>query len=433
MCVDWLAGILAWFSFFVYRKNVEAPGLSYAVIIEDPKLLIGIIVIPAFWLVLWFFLGTYQSVLRKSRLQTLYKTFGGVLLGALILLFAIIRDDLTLEVISYLTAFINVLLIHFGCFAILRLVYLSILKQALRTGRIQHKGILLKDSVDANVPIPRYTRIISTDHLKNWSAATDLQDIDTLVIDTADKEALNRLISNVIGKVGDRAVFLTESSFGLLDYDYDGSPRLGEPFVMMKTMPIAHWQRNLKRTLDIMISSISLFILSPLFLYLSRSVRKSSEGPVFFVQDRIGKNGTVFPIFKFRTMYENAEVDGPALATKDDNRCTPTGKWMRRWRLDEIPQFYNVLKGDMSLVGPRPERPFYAEQLVAQNPRYPLLWQVRPGITSWGQIKFGYASSIDEMLRRFRYDLLYLENMSILLDLRIIYYTLIVLWQGKGR
>ena len=193
------------------------------------------------------------------------------------------------------------------------------------------------------------------------------------------------------------------------------------------------WQIAFKRVLDILVSFVSLLLLAPLFAYLSIKVKQSSIGPVFYRQERIGLRGVPFTILKFRSMYENAENGGPQLSKDEDNRCTPFGAIMRKWRLDELPQFWNVLIGEMSLVGPRPERKFYIDKIMEQAPHYRHLLKVRPGITSWGQVKYGYASDVDQMIQRLKYDILYLENRSIALDFKIMFYTLVVLVQGTGK
>lgn len=193
------------------------------------------------------------------------------------------------------------------------------------------------------------------------------------------------------------------------------------------------WQIIFKRILDITVSGICLIILSPLFIYLAIQVKRSSNGPIFYRQERIGHQGVPFHIFKFRSMYENAENSGPQLSKDDDMRCTPFGAIMRKWRLDELPQFWNVLIGEMSLVGPRPERQFYIDKIMEKAPHYRHLLKVRPGITSWGQVKYGYASNVDQMIQRLKYDILYLENRSVALDFKIMFYTVVVLVQGTGK
>ena len=193
------------------------------------------------------------------------------------------------------------------------------------------------------------------------------------------------------------------------------------------------WQYSLKRIFDIIISLVAMIILSPVYLVTAIIVKATSPGPVFYAQERIGYLGRPFKMHKFRSMYVDAEQAGPALSKDNDPRITPFGRFMRKVRLDEIPQFYNVLRGTMSLVGPRPERQLYIDQIVKRAPEYLLLQRIKPGITSWGQVRYGYASNVDEMVERLRYDLLYLDNMSLTTDLKILLYTVIIIIQGRGK
>jgi lipopolysaccharide/colanic/teichoic acid biosynthesis glycosyltransferase len=185
--------------------------------------------------------------------------------------------------------------------------------------------------------------------------------------------------------------------------------------------------------MDILFSFFALICLIPFFIFSAIAVKLSSSGPIFFLQDRVGRDGKCFKIIKFRTMYTDAEKAGPQLSSEGDPRITPIGRFMRKTRLDEFPQFLNVLLGQMSLVGPRPERQFYIDQIVEIEPQYMHLTRVRPGITSWGQVKYGYAENVEQMLQRMKFDLIYMKNRSLALDLKIMFYTVIIVFKAQGK
>ena len=200
-----------------------------------------------------------------------------------------------------------------------------------------------------------------------------------------------------------------------------------------KKVIFSPWHRATKRITDILISLAVLIILSPLMLYVAIRVLFSSKGPVMYSQERVGYKGKIFRIKKFRSMYEDSEVQGPQLSAAGDQRITPWGRAMRRWKLDELPQLLNVLSGEMSIVGPRPERAYYIDQLEQRAYSYEPMLQVKPGITSLGMVKFGYAGNVDEMIQRMQYDLIYLQNNSLIMDFKIMLCTLRIIFKAKGR
>jgi exopolysaccharide biosynthesis polyprenyl glycosylphosphotransferase len=207
----------------------------------------------------------------------------------------------------------------------------------------------------------------------------------------------------------------------------------GTPLIEIKHDLLPVWQEVLKRGIDVAGSALFLLLAWPVYAFTAIMVRLSSSGPIFFAQERIGKHGKPFSIYKFRSMYTDAERLGPALSSKNDPRITPWGRFMRKVRLDELPQFWNVIKGDMSLVGPRPERQFFIDQITQVAPHYRHLHRVRPGITSLGQVKYGYAETVEQMVQRLKYDILYIENMSLAMDFRVMLYTIKIIVEGRGK
>lgn len=230
-----------------------------------------------------------------------------------------------------------------------------------------------------------------------------------------------------------KEIAITPRTFDLLN----GAAKITDiretPLIILSDLSLSDAEIAVKRFCDFFVSLVMLVLLSPVFLIIAAVVRLDSPGPIIYKQERVGMYGRTFTIYKFRTMYEGAENATPLLSVVDDPRVTRVGRFLRKYRLDELPQFVNILKGDMALVGPRPERRYFIDQIMERAPYYCLLYKVRPGLTSWGPIKVGYTDTIDKMIERLKYDIAYVENMSLLLDLRILCGTMKVLIDGRGQ
>ena len=256
---------------------------------------------------------------------------------------------------------------------------------------------------------------------------------DQLVIATESKD--DRKVMRIVDRLItlDIPIKIAPNTLSFVTANIHMRDIMGTPLVDLSVPRMSDFGQNMKRCGDVLASLLAMILLSPAYLALAVAVKRSSPGPVIYRQERIGKHHKPFHIYKFRSMYRDAEADGPQLTSDNDRRITRVGEMMRKYRLDELPQFWNVLKGDMSLVGPRPEREFFIGQIMERAPYYGLVFQVRPGITSWGMVKFGYASNVAQMVERSQYDLIYLNNMSILTDLKILAYTVRTVVTGKGK
>jgi sugar transferase (PEP-CTERM system associated) len=196
---------------------------------------------------------------------------------------------------------------------------------------------------------------------------------------------------------------------------------------------ISRWTRFAKRLFDLVLASVGFVLAAPLTLLTALAVYLDSDGPILYCQERVGENGRVFTVYKFRSMRADAEAAGqPVWAQNNDGRVTRVGRFIRKTRLDELPQLWNVLRGDMSFVGPRPERPFFVEQLAEEIPFYQQRHAVKPGLTGWAQVKYEYGSSVEDAMEKLRYDLYYVKHLSIPLDLSIVFDTVKVVMFGKG-
>ena len=457
---DVVAALLVWLLFYLYRRITNdfvlaGGGLEYY-FVPNYDLLPSIISFPIVALFIYYLTGFYNFKVRHSRLVELFSTLVGTFFISLIIYFGMLIDDVVVSYTFYYRSF----LILWGLFFIVTYIFrvsqtmfvLARLRKGLipnnvlvvgtgdsahkvteiigcnasRTGQKVVGYIVVRDRivVDENLVLGRLANLEDEVRVKKVNEVI-------IAVDNMDNDMIfaiaNRLIvCGVEVKFAPRLFEVVTGHVSLTDIE-------SEPLVDITSSRMPAWQQSVKRVFDIAVSAVSILLLSPVYIYVAVRVKLGSKGPVFYKQERIGYEGRPFMIYKFRTMYLDAERQGPQLSQVNDPRITPFGHIMRKYRLDELPQFWNIIKGDMSIVGPRPERKFYIEQIEKIAPYYCLVYKVKPGLLSWGPIKIGYSDTVEKMVERLRYDIIYMDNMTLQTDMKILLYSVEVILRGKGQ
>ncbi|MCO5249020.1 MAG: exopolysaccharide biosynthesis polyprenyl glycosylphosphotransferase [Chitinophagales bacterium] len=456
---DFIAAFVAWLLFFIVRKTyVEHLDFDLNSYIYDKNFIVGGLILSAFWVYFYALTNTYYSVYEKSRINELIKTFIQTIIGSIILFLLFLLDDVIRSYRDYYYLIFFLITIHFIVTSFIRLTLLFIAKNKVKSGEVEFKTILLGNRSDI---YKVYRELLSLKPLQGISISslwTDVENKENESVDIPvypmDLKAIKEEIKKNNYSLAILA-FTKEEKDNISDYTIEldsyikhikvvsvfadilssnkriKSP-IGNVLLNVNVDVMSPWQKIVKRTFDIVVSFIGILCAIPIYALTAICIKINSKGPILYKQKRIGKNEVPFEIYKFRSMYIDAEKHGPQLSAKEDSRITGVGRIIRKYRIDELPQFVNIFRGDMSFVGPRPERAFYAKQILDRRADYKYIYKVRPGATSWGVVYHGYADNLEKMVERVDFDLFYINNFSLLLDFRILLYTFITIIKGKG-
>ncbi|SHF66919.1 exopolysaccharide biosynthesis polyprenyl glycosylphosphotransferase [Mariniphaga anaerophila] len=461
LTLDFIAAALSWTAFYIYRKAIIEPqrfGIDIPIEFTGQYFL-GLLFIPALWILFYYITGFYDNIYRRSRLLELWQTLLTSVTGVIVIFFTLILDDYIHSYKNYYHLFFTLLALHFSFTYFFRLILTTHTIHKIHHRKIGFNTLLIGSNEKAEkvfkemsgqkrpagnlfkgfIGVENNDDKLLGQHLPQLGKINQLNEIIQdnnieeviIAIETREHEKLTGILTVLENR--QITIWGIPELYDFLSGTVKTTTIYGSPLIKISNGLMPSWQANTKRLIDVVLSVIASVLFLPVFLVLAVLIKKSSKGPIMYKQVRIGRFGKPFKIYKLRSMVQGAENGTPALSSENDTRITKIGRFLRKTHLDEIPQFYNVLKGDMSLVGPRPERQYFIDQIVKRAPHYTHLHKLRPGITSWGQVKYGYASNVDEMLERLPYDMMYMKNISLYIDFKILIYTVMVAFKANGK
>lgn len=454
--LDGLVLCMAWYIFTQMK-----PEITFKIVERDGiSLILAGAIHTVYWLIVFSLMGLYKQLYLISRFDEFVKVAKATFIGTLILYFYSTIDGDILEAQRLSSVIIYVLLVG-GVITVNRFVVRSIQRFYALRGKGLHRALIIGtgknalsayDDLNRNrslgmqvvgfvyVPNGKDSDQIYVDRDEIMGSLNDINEIlkdleiqDLIVaLEPEKREDLIKVLSKVNNP--DVTLKLLPDFYQLVSGLNKTNQIFGLPLIEISPDLMPFWEKLVKRLLDIVISITVLVVMLPLMIIISIIIKMTSRGPAIYSQQRVGKKGRPFTMYKFRTMKIDAEAEtGPTWARENDPRITKVGALLRKTRLDEIPQFYNVLKGEMSLVGPRPERPFFVSRFQNEIPMYNRRLRVRPGITGWAQVKWKYDSSLDDVKEKTKYDLFYVENMSLRMDFKILINTVFSMVRAKGQ
>jgi exopolysaccharide biosynthesis polyprenyl glycosylphosphotransferase len=451
-----LAALMVWVAFVVFRKTINDIHIldNLHILIPNYNYLTSLLLFPFYCVFVHYLSGIYINSHKKNRFELISSTLVSSTIISVTVFFALKLSDVTVSYEYFYFSLLFLLVVLFLFTFVMRNIVYSQIQYNYKTKRWTVNTLIVgtgENALKIATDIEKYATqntisgFVSVDKKIKVSPKKILGNLSQIskVIET---HGVQEIIVALDSDADEKEIFRIISQLYKFNIDIQFTPRLFEiligsakitklgisPLVSITKSSMPDWQASLKRLIDIIVSFVSLVILSPVIAYFSVKIKLDSKGPVFYRQERIGQFGHSFDILKFRTMCADAEKGTPQLSCATDHRITKVGKTLRRYRIDEIPQFWNILKGDMSIVGPRPERRFYIDQIMEDAPYYCLLYKIKPGLTSWGPIKIGYTDTIEKMIERLNYDIIYMENMSLMTDVNILIYTFEIIFKGKG-